>query len=220
VSPLRLAGLGGAAILTLIGIGLHPPQGRTELPASPPVWAAAEASSPAIAVTTEPDVSVEPSGDPLPTSTSPRPRRTGTPRPTATGGTRKTGAPSAPATSRSASGSKGGSGGSAASDPDEPAVPTVRCPSVAARLPAVPDGAAAEVAQNLDLLKQQIAAADARLAELAQNPVDDPNFVQNTVLGPLRDNRFATIDRIAIAISRYAPRPTGLETLAPCTLNG
>jgi hypothetical protein len=50
--------------------------------------------------------------------------------------------------------------------------------------------------------------------------VDDPNFVQNTVLGPLRDNRVATIDRIAIAIGRYGTRPSNLGDLAPCRLSG
>ncbi|WP_051853643.1 DUF1996 domain-containing protein [Streptomyces sp. NRRL S-146] len=48
-----------------------------------------------------------------------------------------------------------------------------------------------------------------------------PVFVRNAVLGPLKDKRAATVDRIAIAISRTgAPRPQGLKGLAACTLAG
>jgi hypothetical protein len=96
----------------------------------------------------------------------------------------------------------------------------VRCPSVQDRLPAVPAAAAAEVDRNLAELRQQIAEANARIAEIVRNPVGDPNFIQNTVLGPLRDRRIATLDRIAIAIGRVAARPTNLAELAPCALNG
>ena len=39
-------------------------------------------------------------------------------------------------------------------------------------------------------------------------------------MGPLKDKRVATIDRIAIAIGRNAERPQGLEKLAPCALAG
>ncbi|MBE8528609.1 hypothetical protein ILP97_66070, partial [Amycolatopsis sp. H6(2020)] len=46
-----------------------------------------------------------------------------------------------------------------------------------------------------------------------------PNFVQNAILGPLKDKRVATIDRMAIAIGRTAARPQGLDALAPCTLD-
>src|SRR6185295_9807236 len=46
-----------------------------------------------------------------------------------------------------------------------------------------------------------------------------PNFIQNAILGPLKDKRVATIDRIAIAIGRTAAKPTNLGGLATCTLN-
>ncbi|HST83627.1 MAG TPA: hypothetical protein VLL08_17985 [Kineosporiaceae bacterium] len=97
---------------------------------------------------------------------------------------------------------------------------TVQCPSVKARLSSVPSAAAAEVDQNLAELKQQIAEADAGIAELIKHPVDDANFIQNTILGPLRDRRVATIDRITIAIGRVTTAPTGLAALAPCTFEG
>ncbi|MER5512931.1 hypothetical protein ABT052_47975, partial [Streptomyces sp. NPDC002766] len=45
-----------------------------------------------------------------------------------------------------------------------------------------------------------------------------PNFVNNAILGPLADKRKSTIDRIAIAIGRTSTKPTGLDSLAACTL--
>ncbi|GIJ55972.1 hypothetical protein [Virgisporangium aurantiacum] len=93
---------------------------------------------------------------------------------------------------------------------------TISCPTVADKLPAIPAAAAAEVQQNLDLLDKQIAEANNRLATSVGQ--GGPAFVQNAILGPLADKRRATIDRIAIAIGRHAARPTGLDSLATCTL--
>jgi hypothetical protein len=97
------------------------------------------------------------------------------------------------------------------------AAPTVSCPTVANKLPAVPASAQAEVGRNLALLDQQIAEANQRLANTVGQ--GGPNFIQNAILGPLKDKRVATIDRIAIAIGRTAAKPTGLDALAACTLN-
>jgi hypothetical protein len=94
---------------------------------------------------------------------------------------------------------------------------TINCPSVADKLPPVPAEARAEVDRNLALLEKQIAEANTRLA--TSQGEGGPNFVNNAILGPLTSKRVATIDRIAIAIGRRAARPTGLEALAPCTLN-
>ncbi|WJK41818.1 DUF1996 domain-containing protein [Solwaraspora sp. WMMA2056] len=98
------------------------------------------------------------------------------------------------------------------------ATPTVDCPGVRDRLPAVPPQAVAEVDRNLQLLDQQIAKANARLVSTAGQ--GGPNFIDNAILGPLRDKRFATLDRIEIAIGRNAARPTNLTPLAGCTLAG
>jgi hypothetical protein len=95
--------------------------------------------------------------------------------------------------------------------------PTISCPTVANRLPAVPQQARAEVDQNLAQLDKQIADASTRLSDPAVKT--DPNFVTNAILGPLRAKRAATVDRIAIAISRNALRPTGLESLVDCNLS-
>jgi hypothetical protein len=222
VSPLKLTGVGGAVIIALIGLGLHPPSGRVEHQARPPdvsVRGITEAPTPlddalpSSAVSES--VSARGSG---PTRTAGGTHSAGAGRgANAATGNAATGnkAPGSTRT-RGGGGAQGGSGGSKSGGGAQ----TVNCPSVEPRLPAVPVAAAAEVNQNLALLKQQIADADARLAELAAAPVNDPNFIQNTVLGPLRDNRIATLDRIAIAIGRYGTRPSNLDELAPCTLNG
>ncbi|MFJ6835197.1 hypothetical protein [Streptomyces sp. NPDC091209] len=117
-------------------------------------------------------------------------------------------APSATATAQ-AGGAAGGTGAATAAG-------TITCPDVASQLPAVPASAKAEVDRNLALLNTQIAEANTRLANTVGQ--GGPNFVQNAILGPLKDKRTSTIDRIAISIGRTAAKPTGLDTLAACTL--
>ncbi|MFI1374626.1 hypothetical protein ACH4UY_21720 [Streptomyces longwoodensis] len=96
-------------------------------------------------------------------------------------------------------------------------VGTIACPDVASRLPAVPASAKAEVDRNLALLRTQIDEANTRLVKTVGQ--GGPNFVQNAILGPLKDKRVSTIDRIAIAIGRQGTKPQGLGALAACTLN-
>jgi uncharacterized protein DUF1996 len=91
------------------------------------------------------------------------------------------------------------------------------CPDVAGQLPNIPAQAKDEVQRNLDLLKTQIDEANNRLTTSAGQ--GGANFIQNAILGPLKDKRTATIDRIAIAIGRNTQKPQGLDKLAPCTLN-
>jgi F0F1-type ATP synthase membrane subunit b/b' len=94
---------------------------------------------------------------------------------------------------------------------------TISCPDVKSQLPAVPASAQAEVDRNLALLDTQIAEADKRLVDTVGQ--GGANFVQNAILGPLKDKRVSTIDRIAISIGRQGTKPTGLDSLAACTLN-
>ncbi|WP_369367611.1 hypothetical protein AB5L52_35010 [Streptomyces sp. CG4] len=94
---------------------------------------------------------------------------------------------------------------------------TITCPDVASQLPAVPATAKAEVDRNLALLQTQIQEANKRLQTTVGQ--GGPNFVNNAILGPLKDKRVSTIDRIAIAIGRTSAKPTGLDSLAACTLN-
>ena len=98
------------------------------------------------------------------------------------------------------------------------ATASIVCPGVADQLPAIPARAQAEVDRNLALLEKQIDEANARLVSSVGQ--GGPNFVQNAILGPLEDKRFATINRIATAIGRNAARPAGLDALAPCALSG
>jgi hypothetical protein len=121
-------------------------------------------------------------------------------------------APEAPATEAPATEAPGNGGAGQAQ--------TVNCPAVSGALPTIPAGAAAEVARNLTLLDTQIGEANTRLAKIFVNPEGGPAFIQNAILGPLEDKRFATLNRIATAIGRTADRPENLDELAPCTLNG
>ncbi|MEU6667767.1 hypothetical protein [Streptomyces sp. NPDC046727] len=95
---------------------------------------------------------------------------------------------------------------------------TISCPDVASKLPAVPASAKAEVDRNLALLQTQIQEANKRLKDTVGQ--GGPNFVNNAILGPLKDKRVSTVNRIATAIGRTAAKPTGLDALAPCTLSG
>jgi hypothetical protein len=100
----------------------------------------------------------------------------------------------------------------------ETAVPTVNCPTVADQLPAIPAQAGAEIARNLALLNTQIAEANKRLATSVGE--GGANFIQNAILGPLKDKRVATINRIATAIGRNAAKPDlNVASVAVCTLN-
>jgi hypothetical protein len=96
----------------------------------------------------------------------------------------------------------------------------VNCPTVKNALPAIPASAQAEVTRNLALLDTQIGEANARLAQLAVKPEGGANFVQNAIIGPLKDKRAAVLERIAISIGRTAAKPTNLGGLATCKLNG
>jgi hypothetical protein len=98
------------------------------------------------------------------------------------------------------------------------AVPTVNCQTVADKLGAVPAQAQAEIARNLQLLNTQIQEANNRIR--TSQGQGGPNFIQNAILGPLKDKRFATINRMETAIGRTLAKPNlNAEGLAPCTLN-
>jgi len=101
---------------------------------------------------------------------------------------------------------------------DEGSAPTVNCPAVAGELGAVPARAQAEIERNLALLNTQIDEANKRLASSVGE--GGPNFIQNAILGPLKDKRVATINRMATAIGRSAAKPVlAVDTLATCSLN-
>ncbi|MFF7596806.1 hypothetical protein [Streptomyces mirabilis] len=133
------------------------------------------------------------------------------------GGAAATAAPSATATQQAGNTGNTGNTGATGNTGGTTAAGTITCPDVASKLPAIPATAQAEVTRNLTLLNTQITEANTRLANTVGQ--GGPNFVQNAILGPLADKRKSTIDRIAISIGRTAAKPTGLDSLATCTLN-
>ena len=95
-------------------------------------------------------------------------------------------------------------------------VPTVNCPRV--NVGAVPAQAQAEVQRNLELLNTQINEANNRIRNTQGQ--GGKNFIQNAIVGPLKDKRFATINRIETAIGRNAAKPNlNAEGLSTCSLN-
>ncbi|MFJ8023971.1 hypothetical protein [Streptomyces sp. NPDC096311] len=133
------------------------------------------------------------------------------------GGAAATATPSATATQQAGNAGNTGNTGATGNTGSTTAAGTITCPDVASKLPAIPATAQAEVTRNLTLLNTQITEANTRLANTVGQ--GGPNFVQNAILGPLADKRKSTIDRIAISIGRTAAKPTGLDSLATCTLN-
>ncbi|TDC70533.1 hypothetical protein E1193_29775 [Micromonospora sp. KC606] len=97
------------------------------------------------------------------------------------------------------------------------AAQTVNCPTP--QIPAVPAQAAANVQAELNQLNKQISEANARLAQQAANPQGGPNFIQNTIVGPLADKRKAALDRIEIAFNRVGQQAPNLDGFATCGLN-
>ena len=101
---------------------------------------------------------------------------------------------------------------------DEASAPTVNCPAVAGELGTVPAQAQAEIERNLALLNTQIGEANKRL--VSSQGEGGANFIQNAILGPLKDKRVATINRMATAIGRNAAKPVlDVDGLATCSLN-
>ena len=94
---------------------------------------------------------------------------------------------------------------------------TVNCPSVVGKLPPAPAAAQAEVDRNLAQLETQIREANARIVSSVGQ--GGPNFVQNAIVGPLKDKRAAALDRIRIAYNRQGVVVSGLDALAVCTVN-
>ncbi|MFJ9628406.1 DUF1996 domain-containing protein [Streptomyces sp. NPDC091280] len=99
------------------------------------------------------------------------------------------------------------------------AVATIACPDVGQQLTNVPQKARQGVATELANLDKQITEAYARLASTRQAQANDPSFVQNAIVGPLKEKRAATIDRIRIDIQRVGGtvNATALAQLAACT---
>ncbi|WP_405521185.1 DUF1996 domain-containing protein [Streptomyces canus] len=97
-------------------------------------------------------------------------------------------------------------------------VATISCPDVGQKLTNVPQSARQGVATELANLDKQITEAYARLASTRQAQAGDSGFVQNAIVGPLKEKRAATIDRIRLDIQRVGGQfNTSLSQLAACT---
>ncbi|WSQ08559.1 DUF1996 domain-containing protein [Streptomyces sp. NBC_01231] len=97
-------------------------------------------------------------------------------------------------------------------------VATIACPDVGQKLTDVPDSARAGVDKELANLDEQITEAYSRLASTRQAQSGDSSFVQNSIVGPLKEKRTATIDRIRINIERVGGNAgSGLSELSACT---
>ncbi|MEU2383738.1 DUF1996 domain-containing protein [Streptomyces sp. NPDC012461] len=97
-------------------------------------------------------------------------------------------------------------------------VVTIYCPDVGQQLRNVPDRARGEVDGELASMDQQITDAYQRLVTTRRAQAGDANFVQNSILGPLKDRRKVLLDRIKLQINRAGGKAPGdLDRLAGCT---
>lgn len=97
-------------------------------------------------------------------------------------------------------------------------IATIDCPDVGQQLSDVPDPARGEVDGELASMDQQITEAYQRLVTTRQAQAGDARYVQNAILGPLKDRRKVLIDRIKLEISRAGGQaPGNLDELASCS---
>ncbi|MER6983105.1 DUF1996 domain-containing protein [Streptomyces carpinensis] len=97
-------------------------------------------------------------------------------------------------------------------------VATISCPDVGQKLNYVPRQARSEVDGELANLDRQITEAYQRLATTRDAQARDASFVQNSILGPLKDRRQVIVDRIKLEINRAGGRAPGdLDGLTSCT---
>ncbi|MDH2390594.1 DUF1996 domain-containing protein [Streptomyces sp. HNM0663] len=97
-------------------------------------------------------------------------------------------------------------------------IATIKCPDVGQQLADVPDKARAGVDMELANLDKQVNEAYARLTSTRKAQAGDTSFVQNAILGPLKDKRTAVIDRIRMGIERVGGTfDDSLKELANCT---
>jgi hypothetical protein len=98
-------------------------------------------------------------------------------------------------------------------DKADKAAPRVDCPDVASALgDDVPDKAQAEIDRELANIDKQVEEADKRLETIKAGDIN------NAVLGPLKDKRFAALNRMMLAFSRLGQQAPDLNPLAACKL--
>ncbi|MGW6570006.1 DUF1996 domain-containing protein [Streptomyces sp. NPDC054975] len=92
------------------------------------------------------------------------------------------------------------------------AVSTIDCPDAAEELTDVPESARGSVDRELAALDSQITAAYQRLADDREQVESDPDFAEQQILTPLKDERLPVLQRIGQSVGEP------LDGLAPCTL--
>ncbi|WP_199549977.1 DUF1996 domain-containing protein [Streptomyces sp. N35] len=93
-----------------------------------------------------------------------------------------------------------------------PRMSTIDCPDVATSLQDVPEGAR-------EAVDRELAALDTQITEAYRKFAEDPGAAQETVLGPLEEQRRGTLAAISGAIQQAGGQPPeGLDSNAPCTL--
>ena len=98
-------------------------------------------------------------------------------------------------------------------DKADKAAPRVDCPDVASALgDDIPDKAQAEIDRELANIDKQVEEADKRLETIKAGDIN------NAVLGPLKDKRFAALNRMMLAFSRLGEQAPDLNPLAACKL--
>jgi hypothetical protein len=93
---------------------------------------------------------------------------------------------------------------------------TVSCPSVADKVQNVPAAKKAQVDRNLALLEEFTADANNRLA--AARGQGGQNFIDTSIMAPLKTNRTAIINEIKAAMGDAAAKQANLDPLVTCTL--
>ncbi|MFJ7902033.1 DUF1996 domain-containing protein [Streptomyces sp. NPDC096198] len=120
-----------------------------------------------------------------------------------------------------ASASEGGWGGTSGQGGDQTLAArtvTLDCPDIGQQLTGIPGGARRRVDGELAALDRQITQAYDRLGSTRQEQANDGSYVQNAILGPLKDKRAAVIDRIKDDYrSSGAAAPGAIDGMAPCT---
>jgi hypothetical protein len=97
--------------------------------------------------------------------------------------------------------------------------PRVECPDVASALPDVPDQAVAVVDSELDALDAQNADADKKVADTAAATPATDAAAAAAVLDPLKDQRKASIGKIADAMAQAGATPdASVDQLAACAV--
>jgi hypothetical protein len=118
-------------------------------------------------------------------------------------------------------GGKNGGGKNGGGNTGQPASnQRVTCPDVRSQMPAVPASVKSSVTQDLDQMDNFLTDANNRLQAAGSQATQD--FVNNSILGPLQNNRQFLINQILNLFNQArAPQPqNNLVSMAQCSMTG